>query len=214
MITSSLWNWQDEARWIASIMNKLYTPCASEKARAREASPTACIIDSPNVKSAEKGGLASTAICAGEADQGARSWSCPGAIPTPWLAAARHRVTAAAVQDRDGGLACGWLTSFGLFPGLGKLFADSCLSGAGQHHRALAGCLPRSRDRDREAIRSGEGLRRPIQATTGWSNRIHRLAKTPLRAVLAKDWDNLNATRSPSWKLASIRMLRKLCNPP
>ena len=47
-----LWN---SARWIASIM--LYLKCR-EKA---EASPTACIIDSQSVKSAEKGGLASTA---------------------------------------------------------------------------------------------------------------------------------------------------------
>ena len=45
------------ARWIAS--NALYLKCR-EKA-AREASPTACIIDSQSVKSAEKGGLASTA---------------------------------------------------------------------------------------------------------------------------------------------------------
>ena len=43
------------ARWIASIDLK-----CREKA-AREASPTACIIDSQSVKSAEKGGLASTA---------------------------------------------------------------------------------------------------------------------------------------------------------
>ena len=42
-----------------SIAYALYLKCR-EKA-AREASPTACIIDSQSVKSAEKGGLASTA---------------------------------------------------------------------------------------------------------------------------------------------------------
>ena len=41
------------------IHHALYLKCR-EKA-AREASPTACIIDSQSVKSAEKGGLASTA---------------------------------------------------------------------------------------------------------------------------------------------------------
>ena len=46
------------ARWIASIMRS--TSSAARKPR-REASPTACIIDSQSVKSAEKGGLASTA---------------------------------------------------------------------------------------------------------------------------------------------------------
>ena len=46
------------ARWIASIMRS--TSSAARKPRA-EASPTACIIDSQSVKSAEKGGLASTA---------------------------------------------------------------------------------------------------------------------------------------------------------
>ena len=46
------------ARWIA-IHHALYLKCR-EKA-AREASPTACIIDSQSVKSAEKEGLASTA---------------------------------------------------------------------------------------------------------------------------------------------------------
>ena len=40
------------ARWIGSIMH--YVECR-EKAE-REASPTACIIDSQSVKSAEKGG--------------------------------------------------------------------------------------------------------------------------------------------------------------
>ena len=45
------------ARWIAP---SCALPQVREKA-AREASPTACIIDSQSVKSAEKGGLASTA---------------------------------------------------------------------------------------------------------------------------------------------------------
>ena len=50
------WNWDGT---LDRIHHALYLKCR-EKA-AREASPTACIIDSQSVKSAEKGGLASTA---------------------------------------------------------------------------------------------------------------------------------------------------------
>ena len=51
----SLWNWDGT---LDRIHHALYAKCR-EKA-AREASPTACIIDSQSGKSAEKGGLAST----------------------------------------------------------------------------------------------------------------------------------------------------------
>ena len=50
----SLWSWDGT---LNRIRHELYIKCR-EKAQ-REASPTACIIDSQSVKSAEKGGLAS-----------------------------------------------------------------------------------------------------------------------------------------------------------
>ena len=141
-------------------------------------------------------------------------------------------VTAADVQDRDGGLAR-LATLFGLFPFLGKLFADSAYQGPrpGRHparseteivkrddsayqgpvfHRALAGILP---DLETEIVKRSDRVkgfvvqprRWVVERTIAWLNRCRRLAK---------DWENLNRNALAFIKLASIRlMLRKLCNP-
>jgi transposase len=50
-----LWTWNGT---LDRIHHALYVKC--REAMGREASPTACVIDSQSVKSAEKGGLAST----------------------------------------------------------------------------------------------------------------------------------------------------------
>jgi transposase len=49
-----LWNWDGT---LTRIHHALYVQC--REAMGREASPTACVIDSQSVKSAEKGGVAS-----------------------------------------------------------------------------------------------------------------------------------------------------------
>ena len=107
-------------------------------------------------------------------------------------------------QDRDGGLAL--LATFGLFPFLGKLFADSAYQGP-VFHRALAGILP---DLETEIVKRSDRVkgfvvqprRWVVERTIAWLNRCRRLAK---------DWENLNRNALAFIKLASIRlMLRKL----
>ena len=116
-------------------------------------------------------------------------------------------VTAADVQDRDGGIAL-LATLFGLFPFLRKLFADSAYQGP-IFHTALAGILPRL---ETEIVKRSDQIkgfvalpkRWIVERTIAWLNRCRRLAK---------DWENLNRTALAFLKLASIRlMLRKLCN--
>ena len=116
-------------------------------------------------------------------------------------------VTAADVQDRDGGILV-LATLFGLFPFLKKLFADSAYDGP-IFHGALAQVLP---DLKTEIVKRSDRIkgfvvlprRWVVERTLAWLNRCRRLAK---------DWENLNRNALAFLKLASIRlMLRKLCN--
>jgi transposase len=117
-------------------------------------------------------------------------------------------VTAADVQDRDGGALL--LSSlFGQFPFLRKLFADSAYTGP-IFQGAIASIMPtlaieivKRRDDAKGFV--VEPQRWIVERTIGWLNRCRRLAK---------DWENLNHNALAFLHLASIRlMLRKLCNP-
>jgi transposase len=117
-------------------------------------------------------------------------------------------VTAADVQDRDGGVAL-LASLFGLYPFLTKLFADSAYGGP-VFHGAMAGLLPGLETEIVKRSDDAKGFvvqprRWVVERTIAWLNRCRRLAK---------DWENLNRNALAFLKLASIRlMLRKLCNP-
>ena len=117
-------------------------------------------------------------------------------------------VTAADVQDRDGGVLL-LSTLFGQFPFLRKLFADSAYTGpifqdgaANAIPSLLVEIVKRSDQAKGFVV---EPLRWIVERTIGWLGRCRRLAK---------DWENCNHNALAFLRLASIRlMLRKLCNP-
>ncbi|MGB7918056.1 MAG: IS5 family transposase [Rhodomicrobium sp.] len=194
-----LWNWDGTPE---RIHHALYVKCR-EKA-GRDASPTAAIIDSQSVKSAEKGG-AGIDPCGYDAGKKIKGKKRHVLVDTQGLL--MHAVIHAAdVQDRDGGVLV-MATLFGLYPFLLKLYADGGYQGP-QFKAALQRV---TRQVNLEIVKRSDAAkafivlpkRWIVERTIGWLNRCRRLAK---------DWEGLNRNALAFLRWASIRlMLRKLC---
>ena len=197
----SWWSWDGT---LDRIHHALYIKCR-EKAE-REASPTACIVDSQSVKSAEKGG-AGIDPCGFDAGKLIKGKKRHILVDTQGLLL-NSVVTSADVQDRDGGILL-LSTLFGMFPFLRKLFADSAYKGP-IFYNAVAKILPlleieivKRSDQTKSFVILPK--RWIVERTIGWLNRCRRLAK---------DWENLNRNALAFLRWASLRlMLRKVCNP-
>ena len=182
------------------IHHALYLRC--RELAEREASPTAAIIDSQSVKSAEKGGrIDPSGYDAGKKINGKKRHVL---VDTQGLLLCAI-VHAADIQDRDGGVML-MSALFGLYPFLLKLYADSGYQGP-----KFQQGLKRVRDQINVEIvkRSDLGKfivlprRWIVERSIGWLNRCRRLAK---------DWECLNRNGLAFLRWASIRlMVRKLC---
>ncbi|WP_425272287.1 IS5 family transposase [Methylocystis parvus] len=185
------------------IHHALYVKC--REAAGREASPTAAVIDSQSVKSAEKGGIASIrmATMPGKKIKGKKR-----RILVDTIGLLLHAlVHPADIQDRDGGVLV-LRTMFGKFPFLQKLFADGGYQGP-QFRDAQKKALPfvdTEIVKRSDAVKGFEVLPRRwvVERTFSWLGRCRRLAK---------DFENLNRKALAFLRLASIRlMLRRICN--
>ena len=108
------------------IHHALYVECRERG--EREASPTAAIIDSQSVKSAEKGGPVSIRMAMMRA-RGSKGKKRHLLVDT--LGLLLHAIVHPAdIQERDGGILL-LATLFGMYPFLKKLFADGGYQGPG-----------------------------------------------------------------------------------
>ncbi|MEC5325917.1 IS5 family transposase [Aurantimonas sp. A3-2-R12] len=195
-----LWNWDGT---LGRLHEELYVKC--REVMGREASPTAAIIDSQSVKSAEKGGVG---IDPGGYDAGKKVKGKKRHILVDTVGLLLHAlVHPADIQDRDGGVLV-LKTLFGRYPFLKKLFADGGYQGpvfAKGQKKAMPGLATAIVKRS-DTARGFEVLPRRwvVERTFAWLGRCRRLAK---------DFENLSRNALAFLKLASIRlMLRRLCS--
>ncbi|MGI4792861.1 MAG: IS5 family transposase [Janthinobacterium lividum] len=169
----------------------------------RDASPTAAIIDSQSVKSAEKG-RAGTDLPGYDAGKKIKGKKRHALVDTQGLLRVAM-VHAADIQDRDGGVLL-MSTLFGLFPFPLKLYANSGYQGPVFQQGLKRVC----RHINLEIVKRSDAgkfvvlpKRWIVERTIGRLNRCRRLAK---------DWECLNRNGLAFLRWASIRMmLRKLC---
>lgn len=196
-----LTRWNDDGT-LTKIHHALYVRCREEA--EREASPTAAVLDSQSVKSAEKGGsqIDPHGYDAGKKVKGKKRHILVDTIGL-LLQAVVHP---ADIQDRDGGILV--LSGlFGRFPFLAKLFADGGYQGP-QFRDGVKEILPRLRIEIVKRSDQAKGFqvlprRWVVERTLAWLGRCRRLAK---------DFENLSSTAVAFIRLASIRlMVRRLC---
>lgn len=183
------------------IHHSLYIKCRDQA--KREASPTAAVIDSQSVKSAEKGGgqIDTHGYDAGKKIKGKKRQILVDTEGLPLQAL----VHAANIQDRDGGVLL-MATLFGLFPFLLKLYADSGYGGP-KFRDALKRVCQKINVEIIKRSDIGKFVVLPkrwvVERTIGWLNRCRRLAK---------DWECLNENGRAFLRWAAVRlMVRKLC---
>ena len=202
---STMYDYLDRWTWdgtLQRIHHALYVKCREQAERA--ASPTAAIIDAQSVKSAERGGahVDPHGYDAGKKVKGKKRHVL---VDTQGLML-HSIVTAADVQDRDGGA---WPlgTLFGLYPFLLKLYADGGYQGP-EFRKAVRAVLPTV---DVEIVKRSDQAkgfvvlpkRWVVERTLAWLGRCRRLAK---------DWEALNRKARAFLLMASIRfMVRRLC---
>ena len=193
-----LWNYDHT---LDRIHHELYTRC--RELAGRDAEPTAAIVDSQSVKSAEKGGPRPDppGYDAGKKVKGKKRHILVDALGL-LLGAVVHP---ADVQDRDGGVLL--LSSlFGVHPFLKKLFADSAYQGPlfrdalAKIRRQLQTEIVKRSDKTAGFIVLPK--RWIVERTFAWLGHCRRLSR---------DLENLTRMALAFLKLASIRiMLRKL----
>ena len=183
------------------IHHTLYLQC--RELADREASPTAAVIDSQSVKSAEKGG---SCIDPHGYDAGKKIKGKKRHIVVDTTGLLMHAIVHAAdVQDRDGGVML-MATLFGLYPFLLTLYADGGYQGP-EFRNAMRQIMAQLNVEIVKRSDQAKGFvvlpkRWVVERTFAWLNRCRRLAK---------DWECLNRKARAFLLLASVRlMLRRL----
>ena len=202
---STIYDYFDRWQWdgtLGRIHQALFIKCREQA--SREASPTAAVIDAQSVKSAEKGGarIDPHGYDAGKKVKGKKRRLL---VDTEGLVL-HAIVTAADVQDRDGGA---WLlaTLFGLYPFLLRLYADGGYQGP-VFRKPVKAVLSQVQVEIVKRSDQAKGFvvlpkRWVVERTLAWLNRCRRLGK---------DWDNLNHKARAFLLMASVRlMVRRQC---
>ena len=173
-----LWGWDGT---LEKIHHALYVKCREQA--EREASPTACIDRQPEREKRRKGGpcIDPHGFDAGKLIKGKKRH-----VLVDTLGLVLHAlVTAADVQDRDGGVLL-LSTLFGQFPFLRKLFADSAYAGPVFHDGAANS---RCRSLVVEIVKRADrrqGLRRRTQALDRRAHHCLAQSLPPARQGLGK----------------------------